>query len=79
MSTGIAVSLVVMASLSVAFVYANSKSAKRVGATRENMEELREKLMKVERARKAYERKEEDDEIKANQEEYENYVSILNK
>ena len=79
MSTGIAVSLVVMASLSVAFVYANSKSAKRVGATKENMEELRQKLMKVERARKAYERKEEDDEIKANQEEYENYVSILNK
>ena len=68
-----------MASLSVAFVYANSKSAKRVGATKENMEELRQKLMKVERARKAYERKEEDDEIKANQEEYENYVSILNK
>lgn len=79
MSVGIAVSLAVMATLGVVFVYTNSTSPQRVGPTHENMEELKQKLMVLQKARKAYRKMNESDEIQANQDAYDEYISILKK
>jgi hypothetical protein len=79
MSVGIAVSLAVMATLGVVFVYTNSTSPQRVGPTHENMEELKQKLKVLQKAREAYRKKNESDEIQANQDAYDEYISILKK
>jgi hypothetical protein len=77
MSVGIAVSLGVLATLGIAFVFKNASSPQRVEPSSKNMEELKHKLKRVEKARKAYMKKEADDEVKKNQKLYEDYVSIL--
>jgi len=79
MSTGVAVSLVIMASLGLAFVYNSSRTPQRIGPSKENMDELRQKLSVLSKAREAHRQKSVDDEIQKNQQAYDEYVSILKK
>lgn len=82
MSTAVAVALAVMAGLSLSFVFSKATSPFGVEADKASMKELRHKLSMVDRARQAYIRKKEFDEIngdiRKNRDIYEKYISILN-
>jgi uncharacterized membrane protein (DUF106 family) len=77
MSIGVAVSLAVMATLSLVFVYTSSMGPKQVMPSQDTLDELNMKLKKLKRARDAYREKQAKEDIKQNQDEYDKYVSIL--